>query len=539
MINQQPTSFFQQVQDQQDYASESAVLICSTVMSLIYTCMIAVNYWTLPPEQAPIAVFWNLVAVALASVGLLRPNFLKIARDREHYLLVLYMAYCFNVVAVLCLSWNPLRFSNMVIVIVATTAIRDKFHFRIALLAASLGLLALLAWGIPEAEKPFAVAQCYFAMIVVLLSRKLQSDDVVVLTKTRLLAQWSRSALEAVNATHSEAVIHLDKNANIISLSDLAVGALRHSRSKLIGKNLHEVAHVKTAGPSDCILCMTMQENELVSSLNGHLLRGDGVVFPVSLNYSRISSRDQENLGTVVTFRDISLEQELSAAKMNALADSIHELRTPLTSIMGMSDLLLGVDLSNEKRIRYAQVINGESQTLLGLIQTYLRLERVAADPPCSTYEKIDAVLVFREILREKAVGDRLQYFEALLPDSAFPVYCDRDSFAELLRTILEGGPVEPVRSEKSVLQFLCAAGARRITLLLPEPYAFTDNLANRVERHLYLTTIGHLASRAGARLECRRDEVLGCIAYEFAFGMEDRSGIGDVNDAFTQIPEN
>ncbi len=86
-------------------------------------------------------------------------------------------------------------------------------------------------------------------------------------------------------------------------------------------------------------------------------------------------------LGTVSIFRDITHEVEVDRLKSEFVATVSHELRTPMTSIKGYTDLLImgAAGAFNDKQVHFLKIVKNNAERLNILVNDLLDISRIEA----------------------------------------------------------------------------------------------------------------------------------------------------------------
>jgi len=207
--------------------------------------------------------------------------------------------------------------------------------------------------------------------------------------KTRDLARVIKQT-ELILTAAAEGIVGIDLRGAVTFINPAAARMVGREPEQVIHEDLHTIVHpifpgVMTCDRENCGLRAALHGDFTRECNEATFFRDDGSSFPAELTVSPIHNDEEETVGAVVTFRDVT-ERRIAAAaaeaerryreaeaqnraKDNFLATLSHELRTPMTSILGWVQFL-----------RYGGFSESEMNEALETIETSARLQAALID---------------------------------------------------------------------------------------------------------------------------------------------------------------
>jgi two-component system sensor histidine kinase/response regulator len=211
-----------------------------------------------------------------------------------------------------------------------------------------------------------------------------------------------RAILENIEDSYLE----VDLTGHFLFFNSSFCILLGYSKEELTGKDNREVMNKENARKIFHVFRSVYDTKKPASHVIWEIIRKDGTKIDVEASISLITDAKGEAIGFRGIGRDITLKkqaeerfrrinQELKeameqsramaqdAARANAakgmfLANISHEIRTPMNGILGMTELALGTQLTEEQR-EYLEMAMMSAHSLLGLINDLLDFSKMEA----------------------------------------------------------------------------------------------------------------------------------------------------------------
>ncbi|MEI7741652.1 MAG: PAS domain S-box protein [bacterium] len=227
-----------------------------------------------------------------------------------------------------------------------------------------------------------------------------------------------------------DGIIATDQDGNITTFNESAEKMLGFENKRLVGRTIAEA--IKFVDEKDVEIPLFQNPTVLALStgkkfvpapaMTYYLKRANGKAFPAGITVTPYVF-NQKIIGTIMVFRDITIEKNIDQAKTEFVSLASHQLRTPLTAISWYTEMLLAGDAGklSKEQADFAGMIAKDNRRMVDLVNSLLNVSRLELGVFVIEPQKLDLVAVAKEALDELKVqikNKKMQVETAFQKDS-------------------------------------------------------------------------------------------------------------------------
>lgn len=246
-------------------------------------------------------------------------------------------------------------------------------------------------------------------------------------------------------------------DGTFVNINQAFAEMTEYSKEELLDKNINDLNIWENLEERDKLIKQLIK-NDYISATETRLRTKSGKILYILYSAQILEINDEKIILAVM--RDISkqklAEQEILKAKEEAekakqiaesanlaksdfLANMSHEIRTPLNSIIGITDLLMESQLTNEQK-EYIQIFKKSGEHLLSLINDILDISKIEAGH--MSIENIDFSLItlidkIDNIMSIKAKEKNLKLTFNVAPDIPDYLLGDKNKITQILINLI------------------------------------------------------------------------------------------------------
>jgi two-component system sensor histidine kinase/response regulator len=207
----------------------------------------------------------------------------------------------------------------------------------------------------------------------------------------RKRADEARAFLATIVESSDDSIVATDLSGKIVTWNRAAERMFGYTLEETVGRGI-DLLFPAERKPDYLDSLDRVRRNERIERFETTRARKDGSVLDVSVILSPIKDAGNKLVGVSAIYRDITQRKQKDAELLRAkeaaeaasrvksefLANMSHEIRTPMNGIIGMTEVLLDSDPTDEQR-EYLNIVKGSAKALLTIVNDILDLSKIEA----------------------------------------------------------------------------------------------------------------------------------------------------------------
>lgn len=246
--------------------------------------------------------------------------------------------------------------------------------------------------------------------IALIFYREASSRQKAIIYAGQVTLSQEKAKDEAILASIADGLVAVDIQGKIVLTNDAFAVMLEWKPSETQGKLFTEIITMtdedgKILPASEHLISKTIRERirTIRTITTKYYKKKNGTIFPVAISVSPII-RNNEFIGAVEVFRDITKEKEIDKAKTEFVSLASHQLRTPLSTVNWYTEMLLAGDAGNVSSVqkKYLEEIYTGNQRMVALVNDLLNVSRLELGTFVIEPEPINLTLLMESVVEEQ-----------------------------------------------------------------------------------------------------------------------------------------
>jgi PAS domain S-box-containing protein len=249
--------------------------------------------------------------------------------------------------------------------------------------------------------------------------------------------KWNARILKSM----SDGVIALNNQGQVIKTNPASCQFLQQEPSEILGKHICDAFNCPkgTCQREDCEL-VHRNDKQSTREMKQVIENSEGTKRTVHLTSAPLKGANDQVIGSVVLFRDITERDELDRLQQELITGFSHEMRTPLSNIQTIVETLQD-DLKQKREVdldNYSHFLNRQTQKLTDLFERILDVHNLETGKLTIQARPLPIGKFLEQTLEEWRVMKPTYQFITRSPRAPLILWADEQHLTTILNNLLD-----------------------------------------------------------------------------------------------------